>query len=88
LEVTIHAVTAETALLDLLDDASRSRLCSSATARFRLSRDEDIAYDPDPEGVRKMVAATAGNWADLDIDTMIREMYEAREDGSRPLDRP
>ena len=57
-------------------------------ARFRLSRDEDIAYDPDPEGVRKMVAATAGSWADLDIDTMIREMYEAREDGSRPLDRP
>jgi hypothetical protein len=30
-----------------------------------------------------MSAVTAGSWADLDIDTMIREIYEAREAGSR-----
>jgi uncharacterized protein (DUF1786 family) len=37
---------------------------------------------------QKKLAATAGIWADLDTDTMIREIYEAREAGSRPLDRP
>ena len=56
--------------------------------RFRLSRDEDTAYEPDPEGVRAMLAVTAGSWADLDSDTMIPEMYEAREAGSRSLDPP
>jgi hypothetical protein len=38
--------------------------------------------------VRAMLAATAGSWADLDSDPMIRESYEARQAGSRPLDRP
>ena len=82
-------VTPETALPDLLDDASREPIILERDGeRFRLSRDEDIAYEPDPEGVRAMLAAMAGSWADLDIDTMIREIYEAREAGSRPLDRP
>ena len=82
-------VTAETNLPDLLDYATREPIILERDGeRFRLSRDEEIAYDPDPEGVRKMLAATAGSSADLDIDTMIREIYEAREAGSRPLDRP
>jgi hypothetical protein len=85
---TIH-VTAETALPDLLDDAAREPLILERDGeRFRLSRDEDIAYEPDPEGVRAMLAATAGSWADLDIDEMIRDIYAAREAGSRSLDRP
>lgn len=82
-------VTAETALPELLDDAAREPIILERDGeRFRLSRDEDIAYEPDPEGVRAMLAATAGSWADLDVDAMIREIYEAREAGSRPLDRP
>ena len=85
---TIH-ITTETALADLLEDAALEPIILERDGeRFRLSLDEDIAYEPDPEGVRKMLAATAGSWADLDIDTMIREIYEAREAGSRPLDRP
>ena len=82
-------VTAETALPELLDDAAREPIILERDGeRFRLSRDEEIDYEPDPEGVHTMLAATAGSWADVDTDTMIREIYEAREAGSRPLDRP
>jgi len=82
-------VTTETALPELLDEAAREPIILERDgARFRLSRDEDIAYEPDPEGVRAMLAVTAGSWADLDSDTMIREIDEAREAGSRSLDRP
>ena len=73
----------------LLDDGARAPIIRERDGeRFRLSRDEDIAYEPDPEGVRAMLTTTAGSWADLDIDTMIREIYQAREAGSRSLDRP
>lgn len=82
-------VTAETALPELLDDATREPIILERDGeRFRLSRDEDIAYEPDPEAVRAMLADVAGSWADLDVDEMIREIYEAREAGSRPFDQP
>jgi hypothetical protein len=73
----------------LVDNAARASIIRERDGeRFRLSRDEEIAYEPDPEGVRAMLAAMAGSWADLDTDTMIREIDAAREAGSRPLDRP
>ena len=82
-------VTDETDLPELLDDAAREPIIlEHGGERFRLSRDEDIAYEPDPERVRATLAATLGSWADLDVERMIREIYEAREAGSRPLDRP
>jgi uncharacterized protein (DUF433 family) len=52
-----------------------------------MSPDAIVDAIPIPR-VRAMVAATAGSWADLESDTVIREMSEAREVGSRPLDRP
>ena len=55
-------VTAETALPELLDDAAREPIILERDGeRFRLSRDEGIDYEPDPEGVRAMLAATAGS---------------------------
>jgi hypothetical protein len=85
-------VTAETALPELLDEVAREPIILERDGeRFRLSRDaadDDIAYEPDAEGVRAVLAATVGSWADLDVDAMIREIYEAREAGSRPLERP
>jgi hypothetical protein len=46
----------------LLDDAARAPIMRERHGeRFRLSRDEDIAYEPNPEGVRAMLAATAGS---------------------------
>jgi hypothetical protein len=68
----------------LLDDAARVPIIRERDGeRFRLSRDEDIAYALDPAGAGAMLAATAGSWADLDIDTMIREMYEIVASASR-----
>ena len=82
-------VTEETALPELLDDAANAPVILERDGeRFRLSRDEDIAYEPDPERVRATLAATAGSWADVDVDRVIRDVSEAREAGSRPPDRP
>jgi hypothetical protein len=82
-------VTEETALTAVLDDAAREPIILERDGeRFRLSRDEGIAYEPDPEQVRATLAVTLGSWADLDADEMIREIYAAREAGTRPLDRP
>ena len=80
-------VTDEIELLDLLDDAAKEPVIIERDGdRFRLGRDDDIAYEPDPQLVRATLAATAGSWADLDIDRVIRELHEARETGTRPLD--
>jgi hypothetical protein len=82
-------VTEQTNLPEILDDAAEGPVILERDGqRFRLGRDEDIAYDPDPRLVRSTLAATAGSWADLDVDHLIEELYDARQAGSRPLDRP
>ena len=62
---------------------------------YRLEPVELEASDPkdlwahyDPEKVRAAVRKYAGAWADLDTDTMIDNIYQAREEGSHPADRP
>ena len=40
------------------------------------------------ESVREAVRRTTGAWGDLDVDLLIAELYRAREEGSRPADRP
>src|SRR5947199_7305191 len=32
--------------------------------------------------------AAAGSWADVDTDALIERIYRAREEGTRPADRP
>ncbi len=82
-------VTEQTDLPELLDDAAKGPVILERDGeRFRLSRDDDTAYDPDPQLVRATLAATAGSWADLDVDRVTEELYDARRAGSRPLDRP
>ena len=91
--VAIHKtirVSDETDLADVLGEAELEPVTLEWRGlRFRLSRDDkSIAYEPDPEAVRAMLAAVAGSWADVDVDEMIRNIYEAREAGSRPMNRP
>jgi hypothetical protein len=82
-------VTEETDVRDLLEDAAEGPvILEHDGARFRLSRDEDISDEPDPERVRATLAATVGSWADIDVDQMVHDIYEARAAGSRPFDRP
>jgi hypothetical protein len=49
---------------------------------------DDLWTGYDPEKVKEAIATYAGSWADLDVDTMIEEIYTARERGSRPANRP
>jgi hypothetical protein len=82
-------VTAETELAHLLDGASREPLILEREGEvYLLERADHLAYVPDPEAVRKMLAEVAGSWADMDVDKVIEEVYEARRAGSRPPDRP
>ena len=82
-------VTDDTDLGTLLDDADKGPVLLERDGElYRLSREDDITYEPDPEYVRATLAATAGSWADLDVDQMIADIYEARRAGSRPPDRP
>jgi hypothetical protein len=82
-------VTNETNLPKLLDRAAREPLLLERDGVvFRLAREDDITYEPDPEQVRRNLAATVGSWADVDIDAMIEDVYEARRAGSRPPERP
>lgn len=74
----------------MLDEAAtRPLVLEKDGVRYHLHReDEDIWAGYDPEKAREAIAATAGSWADLDTDTMIADLYRAREEGSRPADRP
>jgi hypothetical protein len=55
---------------------------------YRVTRETDQPATYDPEKVRAAVKATAGSWADIDTDALIQDLYRAREEGSRPADRP
>ena len=48
----------------------------------------EMFRDYDAEAVRTAIAETAGSWSDVDADKLIAEIYEAREQGSRPASRP
>ena len=85
----IIKVTSETTLPDVLHDAEVSPVVLERDGQhFVLALDTGIDYEPDGDAVRTMLAEVAGSWAHLDIDEMIRGIYEAREQGSRGYDRP
>jgi hypothetical protein len=82
-------VTPDTDLPALLDDAEDGPLLLERDGKFFcLVLVDDISYEPDPDRVRRTLAATAGSWADIDVDRVIEDIYEARRLGSRPPDRP
>jgi hypothetical protein len=82
-------VTSDIDLPSLLDRAARSPVLLERNGEvFRLAREDDIYYEPDPEFVKANLAATIGSWADLDVDALIADLYEARRAGSRPPNRP
>jgi len=59
---------------------------------YRLDRvdheSDDIWKGYDPERVRAAIEAYGGSWKDLDAETLKASIYRAREEGSRPADRP
>ena len=85
---TIH-VSDDSELAHLLEraDTTPLRLEKNGVV-YRVTREDDLWAGYDPEKVRAAVRAAAGSWGDLDTDTMIEDLYRAREEGSRPSDRP
>jgi hypothetical protein len=86
-------VTDETDFAGILDaaEAEEPVLLERHGVVFRVSREvDDIAagYEPDAAAVRRTLAQTIGSWADLDVDQVKRNLYEARRAGSRPPVRP
>lgn len=83
-------VTERTDLPKLLDDAAKEPVLLERDGELfpATPEEQDIAHEPDPSLVRQTLAATAGSWADLDVDQVTRDLYDARRTGSRPLDRP
>jgi hypothetical protein len=49
---------------------------------------EGIWATYDADRVRAALTATMGSWHDLDTNRMISDLYRAREEGSRPANRP
>ncbi len=82
-------VTTDTDLPTLLQEAAKPPLLLERDGElFRLEWEDAIAYEPDAVLVRQTLAATAGSWANLDIDAVIVGLYEARQTGSRSPHRP
>ncbi len=89
-EPTTITVEAGSELDRLLDEAAGGpvRLVRNAD-RFRLVReDDDIWAGYDPERARAGMRAAAGKWSDLDAEALKAYISLAREEGSRPPDRP
>ena len=75
----------------LLDEAAMQPLLLEKDGRTYRLEAESAATGwpaPDPEIIREGLQRTAGSWSELDIDAEIAKVYEAREAGSRPADRP
>jgi hypothetical protein len=86
-------VTPEIDITALLDAADEEPVVLERNGkRYRLApegaEEEDFWAGYDPEKARAALRATAGSWSDIDVDKLIAELYEARELGSRPWDRP
>lgn len=47
-------------------------------------QEDTLWIDYDAQNVLSMLEKVAGKWADIDTDTMIAQVYTARERGSKP----
>ncbi len=77
-----------------LDDADENAIqIERDGVRYRLERvvdrtATDIWDGYDPDIARAGMRAAAGTWSDIDVEHLKAELYRAREEGSRSLERP
>jgi hypothetical protein len=74
----------------LLDEAAeRPLLLEKDGVRYRLNKEEeDIWAGYDPEAVRQAIRTMTGRLAVHEAEQLKAFIYRAREEGTRPLDRP
>ena len=81
-------VSPDSELARLLDDPAGLPLeLIKDGVRYELVRKKEFE-NYDPESARKTVRESAEAWAEIDVDTLIEHLYRAREEGSRPIERP
>lgn len=83
---TILADLARKPGIVLVEKAGKVYRLEPVEAGFEEIADPWAGYDP--KKVREALKKTVGTWADLDADKMIEDIYNAREEGSRPANRP
>jgi len=80
------------ALDRLLDEAGGAPLrLVRGDERFRLDREadeDDIWANYDPERAIAAIRAATGAWSEADAEAIKAYIYRAREEGSRPPERP
>jgi hypothetical protein len=85
-------VTSDTTVDELLADADAAPVrLEKGGVVYRLSREKsehDIWANYDPERARRALHDVAGIFREIDVDKWIADIYEARKQGSRPIDRP
>lgn len=90
----VITVAPDSELARLLDKAMVTPLVLERDGvRYRLSREEAAETDAlwagyDPAAALAGIRAAAGSWSDIDAEKMKGFIYHAREEGSRPNDRP
>jgi hypothetical protein len=73
----------------VLDEANEAPVILTRNGvRYRLSIQDDPWVDYDPEAVRAAVRAIAGTITPEEGERLKAELYRAREEGTRPIDRP
>lgn len=85
---TIH-IEPDSETARLLDEAAGQPVVLETNGRrYRVSREDDPWGDYDPEAVRKAIRAMAGTITPEEGERLKAEIYRAREEGTRPIDRP
>ncbi len=90
---TARKVAPGSELAGLLDEAAVGPVLLERDGEFfqirHLDSDpESIWAGYDAEKARRTIHESTGRWADQDSESMIADLYRAREEGSRTIDRP
>ena len=70
------------------DDEDTRRFLANLERRRAEYPDEDGWEGHDPERVRQVLDEVAGTLSDEEVDRWIEAVYRARQEGSRPFERP
>jgi hypothetical protein len=85
----IH-IAPDSELAKALEMMAQPVVIESGGKHYRLMREEaDAAWaDYDPEAAAAGIRAAAGSWSKEYAEQMKAHLYRAREEGTRPADRP
>jgi hypothetical protein len=93
-----HSMTHHGQTIHLADDSELARVLSQVDETpvrvemngvvYRVTREVDPWVDYDPEAVRAAITASAGMLTPDEGEALKASVYRAREEGSRPADRP